>query len=1820
MEQAAIPLNQGSNTAMSEDIGLAANILPVEQDDQASDSASVADQNNLIENNLLPDELEAQKIRKTLENDKKPENVKKEKTTGEFTDVVQSAGLMADRVQEVVDVATWAKDVAIWAEFNAFDRNASATRQDPIKTSAIDWLLNQAPTHQLDSTSANPPTWVPVGWGGKPNYALTISRRILIAIDAAEGARHDVYVTDSANLGIAWPDIGHPDSPYAPSEVRGRPSMKHYNAAVSPQIISKITQTLDPTTAKFWQTSLQLKNETDAMWILRYRAKGAQVGDNHLPLLVAAWQYYFDACRAHAAGLVCSKLGQRTAGYAYNIYKDTNWISSVAEQGKEIVNCIGMPQDYATFWAMCCLPTQEIFAARTDALGTLYKTPFGAWRRRMRTEMCVISEHTVTYPSTAPNWWTNPNLILGFMEMYSMKFGLDDQMNDALYVALLIPLMTVVGTPITLPEPVHSKDWFEGLVELGQGLDAVRQLHLSSPTATTAAWSTSQSVMIGILGEVAEAELAQREGVAISQNTAANVIRTVAMALSRPGSFTATILCKLMHFPSTAIELAGLQTSFVPAGSLVPPPLWNYRRLALWQHNLVPIRASRSYLSHGPNFNRLWKPEGTLTPAHFVTTVNELQVLRRYRILDVVVSGQSELIPFDIVWTASTGRVTIPAMDPALREKIALVKKYGVKLYDVGSAGVGYLDQPERDPAEAVELYNSWQYMGITPSVAGSDVQYGGFVYDRPQTGGLPDDLNGPQAYSITSAIDAAEAAGMMKRQAIFRKLATFGARGEIRTSQGNSSALLPVNSATTEERRDLSENCGWQGLVKLGVGYPTVQALKRAVAGRLGNDPMWTASLPDKLSLDELSVIAGVLKIDLMLVECRLPDQVVTCVVGDPDYKRVLYLADDHWDTHPSRQLLHAATSATSNRSEAVAKPTVEISDKTRAVIYEQAIEKYNVNSLTKQGLLETHADLFPHREPPRSLLAAAPRANSPAESLGAGACECGCARIASKATQACDQILELMAMETAFPHRNATTSKKNNLQVKDICKIIIQKLKNPKTMKPNARFGCAAAWLLRSQGQAAEFVTSVAAWVVSNRIGPAAWKWLWVGKGLYQTNEDDWVAKAKSIHDDLRKHGYPPHVQATEEDWSQSLYLQALYGRGGVLVNWAEDFANKASHPDPIQAWDGRCYSQKLATEIINETVNSVVETAYPKAVPQSFDRFMDNAYEWLVSGSSAGIPSPLKNSPMRDLVLKEYGLSPRPTKRSVMEAIPRDKVLKILTETSPKIVAKAHMKLNETGGKARAIYGVTLWHYIFSNWLMAPVEKHLNHRSVDINLDGSAMLTATLHRLGQVEANMVFNSYDYPDFNSMHTYEHMASIYRAAKRCAIKELRQRRGAQVSDQDLALIEHGFDWLIESVYHQYVIHPDTGAIIKTASGLYSGDRDTTLINTLLNIAYASVTDRSMAHKYVDPGVVERLCHGDDIITVHRSLPGAMLWNDEAAKCNLKGQESKLMIDHKHHEYLRIMGCDDVKLRGCLARCVATYVNGNWETERVVGVWAKLQEAASSLATWIRRGASQEIVQELWYISRYRMLTETYRFTPTDAKSLNIRDSPQSSNTATLSYEQLPANVTSPYIKKLVAELPHDLRPTSKELGQLRRVLQKSTYGTELPLTYQQTDLTKISDGAIETVRTLGGAAGRVFNSPDYHKLKLEGTAKSDWQLRNRIKAVYHLLSAIDLRGRSMSKIELISALTGATRASAARVLEADAELERSAKSAPRWDLPAELASTIVEIEWTQKSILGAWPETLSGSQGTPDARLIADIATLTDNYTSVRVGDVLRY
>jgi len=1833
MSQHNPPTFGGRNTVSSEDERLAANPASTVEDDAVSVAGSVDDQNNLVERNLLPGEVGGLPEHEKHENIK---NLEKQQNRTGIPGNYEGLGsdlshkdIFGEQVQLVTDIQVWSQGVVNWLDFNNYDRDAASARQDPIKSSAIDWLLSLSPKKQLDSTYLGNPLWVGQGWGGYPNLAIEIKREILVGVDAAEGTQFDALMVDRTSLGIAWPEAGSPGSPYKPSELRGRPSLKHYNAAVSPQILTKIQQTLDPTTAKFWQTSLQLRNENDAMWIFRYRAKGAQVGDNHLPLLVAAWQYYFDAVAASTGALVCSKLSQRAVGYAYNIYKDVNWVGSVAELGKEIVNCIGMPQDYATFWTLCCLPSQELFSAKTSPNGVVYKTPFGAWRRRLRTPMCVISEHTITIPTTAPSWWANPNMILSFMEMYSMKFGLDDQLNDALYIAVQIPLATVIGTPLTIPEPVHSKDWFEGMVEPGVGLDAVRQLHLSSPAAVTAAWSTSQSVMVGTLSEVVEAEVSQRLGVAVTINTFSSSVRALSAALRRPGTFAATILAKVLHLPTTALELTGLHASFVPVGTLVPPILWNYNRLSMWQHELIPLRAAPGFLHSGPKLHGVWFPSYVLTPAHLVTDANELQILRRFRILELDVERGSTLTPYDTVWTRSQGRVTVPLTAPMIRQKLALIKKYGLRIQELGPADYIDLDQNLRDPAEAVELYNSWQYAGICPSVAGSDVHYGG--HKLAHRSHCSESTEPTAAHpSLARAVHAAEVAQHVKRAQIFSKLRHHSQQYDVVTGvpQG---AVAEFEGAgpPDNETGGIAEVCGWEQIVLNCDRAPTVAAARRLVGAMLGKDPTWAASLPDKLSLEEVAVISSSLKMDVMLVEhCEANGATRTVVIGSPGYEQVMHLSSNHWSRLPLLQRAAYGDVFTGSVSqELLARPN-KYTEKEKGSLYNKAIERFNSCSITKQQLINAHRQLFPDRQVPRSMASLTKNPREPSIMSQAGSvprqgktdCTCGC--LSATVTELIGGLEKVAGSADAYPFRNSATARKNNILPGDIIRFLTSNLKQSISKKATRkiRVRCAALWMLRRVGQASEFVTSVASWVIANTLSEGVWRWLWCEKALSDTTEDHWLVVSKAIHDSVRKHGFPEDVAATEADWAQSLYLQALYGRGGVLVDWAAEFKNKSTDPDPILAWDGTKYNSATATTIIKDEIESVVATAYPKATPQTFDKFMDNAYEWLVSGSTAGMPSVLKNSPMRDTILSEYGLSPRPTKRSVMEAIPRSEVLSILTATTPKVVAKAHMKLNETGGKARAIYGVTIWHYIFSNWLMAPLEKHIDHPAIDINLDGSAMLAATMHRLAQVEAGMVFNSYDYPDFNSMHTHNHMALIYRSAKRCALAELRAKRGASASDDDIRLIEHGFDWLIESTYNQYVLHPDTGDIIKTTSGLYSGNRDTTLINTLLNIAYAKVVDTSLQHKYVEPHIIERLCHGDDIITVHRTLPSAILWNEEAGRCNLKGQETKLMIDHHHHEYLRIMGCSDAKLRGCLARCVATHVNGNWETDRVVGVWAKLQEAASSMATWIRRGADKNATQQLWNISRYRMLVEQYGFSRQDASEVNIRTSTTAENRREPEYSSLPSHVTGPYINTLVAQLPSEIQPTPKELSKLKRVLQKSTYGTELPLSFQQTDLTRVTDTAIKAVVDLGSGGGRPYVVKEPQQLRLTGAAKTDWQLRNRIKAVHHLLSALDVRSRSTSRIELVSAITGAAKPAVSRVLEADADLERSAKTQPRWHLPAELASTLVEIEWSKSTAEGKWPDTALGGSATPDKRVLNDVLTYTENYTEVLVGDVLKY
>lgn len=95
--------------------------------------------------------------------------------------------------------------------------------------------------------------------------------------------------------------------------------------------------------------------------------------------------------------------------------------------------------------------------------------------------------------------------------------------------------------------------------------------------------------------------------------------------------------------------------------------------------------------------------------------------------------------------------------------------------------------------------------------------------------------------------------------------------------------------------------------------------------------------------------------------------------------------------------------------------------------------------------------------------------------------------------------------------------------------------------------------------------------------------------------------------------------------------------------------------------------------------------------------------------------------------------------------------------------------------------------------------------------------------------------------------------------------------------------------------------------------------------------------------------------------------PTAIAWNEVAGYCRLKaGQEQKLLTDKSYREHLRGFGCSIEILVGCLARCVATFVTGNWETDRSVGLGQKAQEIFPNVSTIYRRGLSVVVAQAVW--------------------------------------------------------------------------------------------------------------------------------------------------------------------------------------------------------------------------------------------------------------
>jgi len=1518
--------------------------------------------------------------------------------------------------------------------------------------------------------------------------------------------------------------------------VLGRPTLNQYKIRADPAMMNHLGGAWDPRLHKLWASQLGIRSEADSIWLYQSRLRAAAMGDNHLYLLVRAFMYYYDLSLASCSNWRVQRLASYRDNAVINVVAQADWLERVKGGNVEIVSAPNSNADFVSFWAACASP-DPIYGSVLDIEGSgNLQSPFSSYRFNLKSTIIVLSTGALTVPSSGPDWAKSPALILSHIDTYVRRLGLEVQARDALNMVANLPSIAMTTGIWSVPEPCHTQDWFE---EFAVGIQEYDDLKLLSSTPVamqliaifTAAtiWELGLQNYWAVCHGPRAMPTDARDGVSAVQSSLS------LQPLHRIG-YTVGLARLATHSNPRYIGLFGIHEQLIDwvirhSDTVVP-------KGELWPHFFVPQRVGFTSLVRDPFTLQDYTVASTTVTASYNTTV-------RFRSLGV--SGdkvfQHDMVNSTTFPATFSGRI-VTGVSRSKTEFLVRASSLRVHLIIAGVPyGIALPEEQSKSMYDFAALLAEWAGGPVVPI---SEIMDTGADANITRALNLADTLDlgqkvseqGQRALQL-SAEQAADHLVVYYQQMEKSLQRILDTNATTVTAQSAHLALIPGMIYDAGGQGD----CGWQAL-----------AAAAAQVGVTRSPRTWRRSLLEVGGrFTDTATSSGIL-LRLAAVNCGITCTTISELglitsspkVGDSALLTIMLINQGgHWGFVG----FESQSSSSSGNQKDANRPSAEFEcpgapvEPTRRYTYSkltQAIRDLKCGRTTREVVARMHTKVFPRRELPRFLRPSySPEPHlPPSGKTGCGCYACGgvasprsraqfCAdctaepvnsepfgssliQLASAATLKPDDFERLdTAMAQLYPYRSPETSNKNNFNVTMLFRLL---MKPSGICKSKARW--VLLWLANRVGQDNETVAPIGLWLLTNTISSAAMGLLHIA-GLFTLCCHTWLDKAKDLHDTLRKTGTCAGSPVSDQDLAQMLYLQSLYGRGGVEIDWAEELSKRVVEPQAIQGYFDGKWSEQRANLLITQAIEKTLQQSRGPETVRSFDVFMEDAYEWLVSGSSAGIPSVLKASEARDHILKELGLSPRPTKRSVMEAIPREKILAILDQ-KPVLLAKAHMKLNETGGKARAIYGVAIWHYIYSNWVMAPYEKTCHAPEVDINLPNDQYCKQLVDRQQWAAEGKVISSYDYPDFNAMHRYSHMAKIYEVAKRLTLAK------TTLTGTEKLQVAKAYDWLIKSCEYQVVFDPRSSVPVKCAGGLFSGNRDTTLINTVLNIAYASVVDNSVIEMGLQHGAARRLCHGDDIITLFDSYTQAVVWNEVAEKARLGGQETKLLVDESYHEYLRIFGCRDGTLRGSLARSCASFANGNWETNNVIGAKQVATEFISSLQTLYRRGADKTVIDNLLRVAMVHKLSEVVTAAaaqsmadvvwnaPKTVGGLGIptvdgtlsevtisTDSPtvddEVRNTPLVDKLDLPMeldNVTEPYLAKQERRLPSWAEINPRDRVRLKRTMQLSTLGTELPVSKQ--DLLPPKEASRQLLAVRKGLGTIIPGPQDKHNPTIE--------------------------------------------------------------------------------------------------------------------------------
>nr|UUG74253.1 MAG: RNA-dependent RNA polymerase [XiangYun toti-like virus 3] len=574
---------------------------------------------------------------------------------------------------------------------------------------------------------------------------------------------------------------------------------------------------------------------------------------------------------------------------------------------------------------------------------------------------------------------------------------------------------------------------------------------------------------------------------------------------------------------------------------------------------------------------------------------------------------------------------------------------------------------------------------------------------------------------------------------------------------------------------------------------------------------------------------------------------------------------------------------------------------------------------------------------------------------------------------------MVDRKSLNALFPFSHSVGARKANMDVGTLMAIYSTK-KNfcPKMWKFLRQF------LRNRTGGSNNMVSALLVWIVGNTLSPGGHimaNWM----GVLGCCTAHWIEHFKGIHDQIRsRHQYAGyHLQPS--DHSQLLYLHLLYGRMGLEVEWEEEKKKRTRKRTIMKSWKDGIWSASQWDEDVRRAIDRIVSRLQkPKKRFTTLREYWDERWGWMASGSATGKGRFLDGDTASQVVGEEISKKElNNNKRAVSEKMSFQEIIDTLN-SAPIQKAYSHTKANELA-KTRSIFGVEMEHYVLHNYMCQYIEPSIRDKRIAIREESARGFSELLERMSWAEQKKELNSFDFTDFNDQHELITMKYLHDSLTTTLV-------GWYAREEGVGDIEQVGRWIANSFMDQRALDPTTNSYYRWSGGMFSGNRATTLINTILNQAYTDVVRLIIERRYGRDPISESFHTGDDIVMVCKSHGENLLFNQVATEVGLEANPAKQLNDKGIMEYLRLTYYPNGEVLGSLARSIGTFINGNWESEVEVEPLARAQACWDQCSVLLRRGLRSDYAQ-LYFkdLLKYYSRTKT-RNSFTAALSLEVAE------------------------------------------------------------------------------------------------------------------------------------------------------------------------------------------------------------------------------------